>query len=270
MDVGTFEIVIAGALGLLAAAALVSALGVLLAASLAVAMPALAGLAMPLRRRRLRDWHPPTDWLPADGDGRAGVAGSGDAGGRPIRAVTLVSSLDEDARVQVIAAQVPSAEHGRRPAYVPVTLVHARLEPGSWITLPPDRGCAVLVYVLAGLGFVGGSHRHPVCSGQLAVLEADAPVIAASGGGRAAPGLEVLALGELPAHHPVARGEAVVRRRATQVDRRLHRLRVAEPGATPRRVRHRRPSVPPPRRAAPVDARPVRPGATRGSVARDP
>jgi Pirin C-terminal cupin domain len=228
MDLGTFEIVITVALGLLAAVTLLSLLGVLLAFSLAVATPAIAGLAAPLRRRRWRDWHPPTDWLP--GADETGASRRADPPGRPMRAVTLLSASEEDAQVRVIAAQVPSEESGQRARYVPMTLVHARLQPGSRIALPPDDGCDVLVYVLAGQGFVGGSHRRPVCSGQLAVLEPDAPVIAASASNGSSRGLEVLALGELPEQHPVARGEAAVRRRAAQVNRRLEGLRVAELG----------------------------------------
>jgi hypothetical protein len=271
MGVGTFEIVVAVALGLLAAAALLSALGVLLAASLAVAMPAIAGLATPWRRRRWRDWHPPTEWVPAPDD--TGRAEPAHAAGTPMRAVTLVSATDGDAQLRVIAAQLPSAQAGR-PAYTPATLVHARLEPGSRLALPPDCGCDVLVFVLSGHGFVGGAQRRPVCGGQLVVLEADAPVVAAwDGNGRPA-GLELLALGELPVHHPVARGETVVRDRAAQVDRRLQGVLAAADlhvGAAshatydaPRRVRDPKPSVPQPRHAARVKR-----GAARTSVTSD-
>jgi hypothetical protein len=280
MELGTFEIVIVVALGGLATVALVSILGVLFAFALAVALPAIAGLATPLRRRRWRDWHPPTDWVP-DLEEEDGATGPGETARRPMRAVTVVSAREEDAQVRVIAAQVMSTEaSGPRPAYVPMTLVHARLDPGATIVLPPDRGCDVLVYVLAGQGFIAGSHRRPVCSGELAVLEQDAAAIAASDGGRSSPGLEVLALGELPEHHPVARGEIAVRQRTARVDARLHGLRASELGSTgrpgtltggrhppghptpdPPRPPHAPRPVPPPRRA------PVEPSAARTSTA---
>ncbi len=118
--------------------------------------------------------------------------------------VAMLASSDGGALLRVIAGTV-SGHSGPGATYTPITLAHATLSPGARLVVPWDPGFNALVYVLAGEG-TAGEDRHPVQSGQLAVLGAGFAVeLAASS--RQEPrssSLEVLLLGGRPIREPVA------------------------------------------------------------------
>ena len=118
--------------------------------------------------------------------------------------VAMLASSDGGALLRVIAGTV-SGHSGPGATYTPITLAHATLSPGARLVVPWDPGFNALVYVLAGEG-TAGEDRHPVQSGQLAVLGAGYAVeLAASS--RQEPrssSLEVLLLGGRPIREPVA------------------------------------------------------------------
>ena len=118
--------------------------------------------------------------------------------------VAMLSSGDGGALLRVIAGTV-GGHSGPGATHTPITLAHATISPGARLVVPWDPGFNALVYVLAGEG-TAGEDRHPVQSGQLAVLGAGYAVeLAASS--RQEPrssSLEVLLLGGRPIREPVA------------------------------------------------------------------
>ena len=118
--------------------------------------------------------------------------------------VAMLSSGDGGALLRVIAGTV-GGHSGPGATHTPITLAHATISPGARLVVPWDPGFNALVYVLAGEG-TAGEDRHPVQSGQLAVLGAGFAVeLAASS--RQEPrssSLEVLLLGGRPIREPVA------------------------------------------------------------------
>lgn len=118
--------------------------------------------------------------------------------------VAMLASSDGGALLRVIAGTV-SGHSGPGATYTPITLAHATLSPGARLVVPWDPGFNALVYVLAGEG-TAGEDRHPVQSGQLAVLGAGFAVeLAASSQQESrSSSLEVLLLGGRPIREPVA------------------------------------------------------------------
>ncbi|MDA8184796.1 MAG: pirin family protein [Actinomycetota bacterium] len=118
--------------------------------------------------------------------------------------VAMLASSDGGALLRVIAGTV-GGHSGPGATHTPITLAHATISPGARLVVPWDPGFNALVYVLAGEG-TAGEDRHPVQSGQLAVLGAGFAVeLAASS--RQEPrssSLEVLLLGGRPIREPVA------------------------------------------------------------------
>lgn len=118
--------------------------------------------------------------------------------------VAMLSSGDGGALLRVIAGTV-GGHSGPGATHTPITLAHATLSPGARLVVPWDPGFNALVYVLAGEG-TAGEDRHPVQSGQLAVLGAGFAVeLAASSQQESrSSSLEVLLLGGRPIREPVA------------------------------------------------------------------
>jgi redox-sensitive bicupin YhaK (pirin superfamily) len=118
----------------------------------------------------------------------------------------LTTSTDAGALVRVIAGEV-GGQTGPGATYTPMAMVHATLAPGAELDLPWDVDFNALVYVLSGSGAVGAD-RHPVTSGQLAVLGRGDFVRVASASRRHAQqrDLEVVVLGGRPIREPVAWG----------------------------------------------------------------
>ncbi|HEX5494100.1 MAG TPA: pirin family protein [Mycobacteriales bacterium] len=120
--------------------------------------------------------------------------------------VTLLSSDDGGALLRVIAGAV-DGHRGPGNTQTPITYLHATVSAGARLALPWPVEFNALVYVLSGRGVVGPEHR-PLDEGQLAVLAggeaitlraADSQPVAARNG------WDVLLLGGLPIHEPVAR-----------------------------------------------------------------
>ena len=84
--------------------------------------------------------------------------------------VALASSPDGGALIRVIAGELGGLA-GPGVTYTPMTLVHATLSPGAQLSIPWRADYNALVYVMAGLGSVGGAAgARAIESGQLAVL----------------------------------------------------------------------------------------------------
>ena len=122
------------------------------------------------------------------------------------RDVTLLSSDDGGALLRVIAGEVDGHE-GPGVTWTPISYSHATVAPGARLTLPWPEQFNALVYVLSGSGTVGARSR-PLEEGQLAVLGAGEALMlrAADSQPQASrQGWEVLVMGGLPLHEPVAR-----------------------------------------------------------------
>jgi quercetin 2,3-dioxygenase len=118
--------------------------------------------------------------------------------------VALAASGDGGALVRVIAGDVAGIA-GPGTTYSPMTLVHASLSPGARLVVPWRTEYNALVYVMAGQGTVGPD-RHPIGTGQLAVLgDGDAITVAAGTYQESrSPNLDVLILGGRPIRESVA------------------------------------------------------------------
>jgi len=119
--------------------------------------------------------------------------------------VALLSSPDGGALVRVIAGEV-AGHAGPGVTHTPIALAHATVSAGARLELPWTPDFNALVYVLSGNGSVG-TERHPVRTGQLAVLGAgDVLTVdaAAQPAESRTPDLDVLILGGRPIREPVA------------------------------------------------------------------
>jgi redox-sensitive bicupin YhaK (pirin superfamily) len=120
--------------------------------------------------------------------------------------VRLVSSSDGGALVRLIAGSLGGYD-GPGSTFTPITYLHATVHSGARLDLPWPADFNALVYVLSGRGHVG-PQGHPLDEGQLAVFGAgDALTMRASDSQPQATGAgwDVLVLGGLPIHEPVAR-----------------------------------------------------------------
>ena len=118
--------------------------------------------------------------------------------------VALLSSTDGGALIRVIAGEV-GGHFGPGATQTPITLIHATLTAGAELRLPWRRDYNALVYVAAGLGYVGDEHR-PVRTGQSTVFgDGDTIVVrAADSQETRSPSLELFILGGAPINEPVA------------------------------------------------------------------
>ncbi len=121
------------------------------------------------------------------------------------RDVTLLSSPDGGALVRVIAGSL-DGHPGPGDTYTPISYLHATVSPGARLDLPWPAEFNALVYVLSGRGTVG--RAAALEEGQLAVLGAGGAIRVTAADSQppdSAQGWEVLVLGGLPLHEPVAR-----------------------------------------------------------------
>ncbi len=118
--------------------------------------------------------------------------------------VTLATSARADALLRVIAGDLGGIK-GPGITWIPVTVIHASLEPGAQVRLPWPSQWNALAYVLSGSGTVGPSHVL-IHEGQGVELgTGDVLSIGASpnpdGSSRT---LEILLLGGQPIREPIA------------------------------------------------------------------
>lgn len=79
--------------------------------------------------------------------------------------VVMVSSPDGESLVRIIAGDV-AGHRGPGSTHTPMAMTHVSISPGALLDLPWDPSFNALVYVLAGVGFVG-SEKRPLEMGQL-------------------------------------------------------------------------------------------------------
>ncbi len=118
--------------------------------------------------------------------------------------VALLSSHDGGALIRLIAGEVDGRE-GPGTTQTPITLIHATLAAGAELRLPWRKDYNALVYVAAGLGYVGDEHR-PVQTGQSTVFgDGDTIVVRAADAQESrSPEMELFILGGAPIKEPVA------------------------------------------------------------------
>jgi redox-sensitive bicupin YhaK (pirin superfamily) len=118
--------------------------------------------------------------------------------------VALLRSPDGGALIRLIAGEL--GEHrGPGATYTPIVIVHATVQPGAEVDLPWRPDFNALVYVLNGVGYVGGE-RRPVRMGQLAVLGAGDVIRVGADRGQESrsPALDLYIMGGQPIREPVA------------------------------------------------------------------
>lgn len=241
VNVGASEFVLGVALAVIAGAALVAVLVLLAVTALSSVTVGLTPLMAALQRKRWREWHPPTSWMPEETEAprptcrhRAGFHVTG-----------VVSDQHAGVQARLLTAEASPEDDGDRDgSCARVTMVHAKLEPTTRFELPSHHRGKVVVCVVAGDGYVGTEQR-PVSAGDIAVLDAGAALCVEAGSDLLSGALEVFMLGEAPGHPTVA---------TTPEDRRAksrHRFSVAVmrgrgwagrapglPQAIPRHPRH--------------------------------
>ena len=121
----------------------------------------------------------------------------------PGERVTEWVSLDGGGRVKVIAGELYGVK-GPGVTHTPITLANVVIQPGHELTLPWNTAHNALVYVLNGVGTVGGKGAV-VGNGELAVLGAGEQLVlrAAKTQPGSSDGLDVLVLGGKPLKAPV-------------------------------------------------------------------
>ncbi len=118
--------------------------------------------------------------------------------------VTLLASAQGDVLLRVIAGEV-GGHQGPGATWIPVTVIHASLEPGARLRLPWPEEFNALAYVLEGAGTVG-PEAVLIHEGQGAqwgigqVLTVSASPVVSGPSGR----LEILLLGGVPLREPIA------------------------------------------------------------------
>lgn len=157
------------------------------------------------------------------------------------RDVALLSSDDGSSIVRVIAGEL-AGHQGPGVTYTPITYLHATVAPGARLTLPWPRDFNALVYALSGRGTAGPDGR-PVDEGQLAVFgHGDALTVTAADSQPLASrsGWEILVLGGLPIHEPVARYGPFVMNTREEIIEAFQDFQAGRMGTVPaERVPHR-------------------------------
>lgn len=118
--------------------------------------------------------------------------------------VTLATSANADALLRVIAGDLGGIM-GPGVTWIPVTVVHATLEPGAHVRLPWPARFNALVYVLAGSGTLGKDHVL-IHEGQGAALGPGTALSLGASPSFSGPTerFEVLLLGGEPLNEPIA------------------------------------------------------------------
>jgi redox-sensitive bicupin YhaK (pirin superfamily) len=116
-------------------------------------------------------------------------------------ALRLLTSDDGGALIRLIAGDLAGFS-GPGVTHTPITYAHVTLAPGARVSVPWSPDFSAFAYVLTGRGSVGPENR-PVEDGQLAVFGPGDQVDIAAAERQADP-LDVLLLGGLPIHEPIA------------------------------------------------------------------
>lgn len=118
--------------------------------------------------------------------------------------VTLATSSHGDALLRIIAGNLGGIE-GPGVTWIPVTVIHASLEPGAQVRLPWPDHFTTLAYVLSGSGTIG-KNQVLIHEGQCAqmgpgsVLRLGSSVVPTGPSTR----MEILLLGGEPIREPIA------------------------------------------------------------------
>lgn len=113
----------------------------------------------------------------------------------------LLTSADGGALIRLIAGEVGGFS-GPGVTHTPITYAHVTLAPGAQLAVPWSPAFSAMAYVLTGRGSVGHEAR-PVEDGQLIVFGPGDHIVVAAADRTAEP-LDVLLLGGLPIHAPIA------------------------------------------------------------------
>lgn len=250
VNVGPFEVVGAGVLGLLAATVLMAITVLLLwATAMTVVAPAMAAVDATVRRRRRREWRRGVldSWL-TDPDGLPTPVGPDLP---PVRGLSQVCCHGGGIDVAFIAAQLAPAVTDAGSVFTPMAMLHARLEPSTELELPPHPDSNIVVYVLAGHGIIS-SHGQAVRAGETAVLQPGTPVALAASPDRTTAPFEVLVLDQPTSDQPVtdqpvSGGGLVVTAFSAEMRHRLEGLQALTddlpvPDAAAHPARHREPA----------------------------
>jgi quercetin 2,3-dioxygenase len=116
-------------------------------------------------------------------------------------ALHLLTSDDGGALIRLIAGDI-AGFRGPGVTHTPITYAHLTLAPGAQISVPWNPAFTAFAYVLTGHGTVG-SEQRPVGDGQLVVFGPGDHLVVTAAHRRAEP-LDVLLLGGLPIHAPIA------------------------------------------------------------------
>ncbi len=118
--------------------------------------------------------------------------------------VTLATSSNADTLLRVIAGDLGGIK-GPGITWIPVTVVHASLEPGAQVRLPWPSQFNALAYVLSGSGTIG-KDQVLIHEGQGAQLGSGTALSIGSSRHPMGPGerLEILLLGGEPIKEPIA------------------------------------------------------------------
>jgi redox-sensitive bicupin YhaK (pirin superfamily) len=116
-------------------------------------------------------------------------------------ALRLLTTDDGGALIRLIAGDI-AGYHGPGVTHTPITYAHVTVAPGAQLAVPWSPEFNALAYVLTGRGTAGVEAR-PVEDGQLVVFgPGDSIVIAAAA--RQVEPFDVILLGGLPIHAPIA------------------------------------------------------------------
>ena len=116
-------------------------------------------------------------------------------------ALHLLTSDDGGALIRLIAGDIAGFS-GPGVTHTPITYAHVTLAPGAQISVPWNPAFTAFAYVLTGHGTVGAEQR-PVEDGQLVVFGPGDHLVVTAADRQAEP-LDVLLLGGLPIHAPIA------------------------------------------------------------------
>jgi quercetin 2,3-dioxygenase len=117
-------------------------------------------------------------------------------------ALRLLTTDDGGALIRLIAGNIVGFA-GPGATHTPITYAHVTLAPGAQLSIPWNPAFSAFAYVLTGDGTVGAEGR-PVNDGELVVFGPDGDDLVVAAADPHAEPLDVLLLGGLPIHAPIA------------------------------------------------------------------
>jgi hypothetical protein len=121
----------------------------------------------------------------------------------PSDRIPVVESDDGLVRVKVIAGEALGA-HAVIDTRTPIMYLHFTLQPGARIAQPVPRAYQVFAYIVDGAGQFGAENRV-ASEGQMGLFGADGDEVLLAVAPEADAPLNVLLIGGVPLHEPVAR-----------------------------------------------------------------